>query len=238
MNKLGLSISKVRAIFVSHEHIDHITGIPALSKKYQLPVYITSATLKNSGIPIQEHLVNSLQPGAAIKIGDIEVHGFAKSHDAVDPHSFVITQQSLSIGVFTDLGHACNTVTKYFSQCNAVFLEANYCENMLANGSYPYHLKKRISSDKGHLSNLQALELFINYRSQHLTHLLLSHLSRNNNSQQVVKDLFAPHAGNTEVIIASRYHETPVYCVTSTSGLRFKPVNPVKQLSPQLSLFE
>lgn len=213
MKKLGLSISMVKAIFISHEHIDHITGLPGLSKKYQLPVYITPATLANSNIPLQSHLVHNFEAGIPVTIGKLSVKAFTKSHDAADPHSFMISYNHLQVGVFTDIGHSCNEVKKHFAECHAVFLEANYCEEMLEKGNYPVYLKRRISGDDGHLSNNQALDLFINYRGAHLSHLLLSHLSKNNNSPELVNELFTKQAGNTRIIVASRYHETPVFCI-------------------------
>ena len=108
---------------------------------------------------------------------------------------------------------------------------------MLANGNYPYHLKKRISGDNGHLSNTQALKLFTQHRAKHLTHLILSHLSKNNNSPALVEELFNREANGTTIIVASRYHETPVYCIKDTADL---PVAAKKQVSAghtQLSLF-
>jgi len=84
---------------------------------------------------------------------------------------------------------------------------------MLMNGSYPYILKKRISSDNGHLSNAEALELFTKHRGKCLSHLILSHLSKNNNKPELVDQLFRQQAGATNIIVASRYEETPVFCI-------------------------
>ncbi len=211
MKRQGIDIKKVKAIFVSHEHSDHISGIPVLSKKYQLPVYITHHTLKGSGLPVQSHLIHSFEAKKPVTVGKLSVTAFKKSHDASDPHSFIVRSQHINVGIFTDIGFTCAEVIRYFKQCHAAFLESNYCEDMLMNGDYPYHLKKRISSDKGHLSNAQALDLFIKYRGDHLSHLVLSHLSKNNNSPHLVDKLFSQHAGTTKIIVASRYEETPVY---------------------------
>jgi hypothetical protein len=84
---------------------------------------------------------------------------------------------------------------------------------MLANGSYPYHLQKRISGDEGHLSNTQALDLFTNYKSTGLRLLILSHLSKNNNKPELVESLFNQQAGDTQIVVASRYAATPVFCI-------------------------
>jgi phosphoribosyl 1,2-cyclic phosphodiesterase len=106
---------------------------------------------------------------------------------------------------------ASEHVVKNFQQCHAVFLESNYDEVLLETGSYPIQLKNRIRDGKGHLSNRQALDLFLQHRPPFMTHLLLSHLSAENNTQKIVKDLFQEQAGNTKIIIASRSKETRLY---------------------------
>jgi phosphoribosyl 1,2-cyclic phosphodiesterase len=213
MKKLGLSMTAVKAIFVSHEHSDHITGIPALSKKYQLPVYITTNTFSGCDIPIEDHLIISFKAEKTVSIGNLRVIPFKKSHDANDPHSFIVSDKKINVGVFTDIGFACKRVIHYFQQCHAAFLESNYCADMLANGNYPYYLKQRISSDTGHLSNAQALELFMNYGGRQLSHLILSHLSKHNNSPSLVERLFTEQAETTTIVVASRHQETALYCI-------------------------
>jgi phosphoribosyl 1,2-cyclic phosphodiesterase len=234
MKRLGLDMGLVKAIFVSHEHSDHITGIPGLCKKFKLPVYITDSTLQAASIPVEKHLVQNFFPQRPVTIGDLMITAFSKCHDACDPHSFVVSDNSVKVGVFTDIGNACTDVIHHFNQCHSVFLEANYCEDMLANGSYPYYLKKRISGGNGHLSNRQALELFTRYRAKHLTHLILSHLSKNNNSPELVERLFNREANGATIVVASRYHETPVYCIADKPGCVKERVSP---RHIQLSLF-
>jgi len=224
MKEQGLTMEKVKALFISHEHADHITGMAGIAKKYQLPVYITEGTLRHSGIPVDASLVRSFKHGKSISIGALSVLPFRKSHDAADPHSFMVSGAAVHIGIITDIGYACKRVTKCFSQCHAVFLESNYCEDMLEKGNYPYHLKKRIRSDEGHLSNAQALELFQHYRSPDLQLLILSHLSKNNNKPELVKKLFAPHAGDVKVLIASRYKASPVFDVACSKVISRKGV--------------
>jgi len=218
MKQLGLSMETVKAIFISHEHSDHITGVPGISKKYQLPVYITEETFSNCKIPIEYHLVSSFKHNKPVTVGNLEITPFRKSHDANDPHSFIVSGHGVNIGIITDIGYACKQVLKYFGKCHAAFLESNYCDDMLANGSYPYYLKQRISSDEGHLSNAQALDLFLNYKSKDLQLLILSHLSKNNNTMKLVEDLFTQHAGATKIVVASRYRASDLYKVSNQNG--------------------
>lgn len=211
MERLGLSLRTVKAIFVSHEHSDHIGGIARLAKKYQLPVYITPGTLQKSRLPTTSFPLRPLQSHEPVWIGELCVTAFPKLHDAADPHSFLITGQDTCVGVFTDIGLPCEHVIHHFKQCHAVFLEANYDEDLLENGSYPYVLKHRIRGGRGHLSNQQALDLFRTHKPDFMSHVLLSHLSQSNNSPQVLVNLFMPHQGSTHISIASRFKETPVY---------------------------
>lgn len=215
MARLELSMTKVKAIFISHEHSDHIKGLEVLSKKYALPVYITNGTLNNSRLDLNRSLVRSFKAYDPIIIGSLIVKAFPKFHDASDPFSFVVEGNDVKVGVMTDIGSVCNHVIQNFRQCQAVFLEANYDETLLNNGHYPYYLKQRIKSDKGHLSNHQALELFVNHKPEFMTHLILSHLSKDNNCPILVKELFAKHARSVEVIIASRLQETEVFQITA-----------------------
>jgi phosphoribosyl 1,2-cyclic phosphodiesterase len=236
MHRLGLSMQKVRAIFVSHEHSDHINGITVLSKKYNLPVYITPGTLNNCSLVLDAQRTFSFIAYQAIQIGELLISAFPKFHDAAHPHSFIIECGGVKVGVLTDIGAACENVIKHFSQCHAAFLEANYDEELLEKGRYPYHLKRRIRSGHGHLSNSQALEVFINHRSAHLSHLLLSHLSRDNNRPELVQELFSQHANGTEIIVASRYEESAVYHIDGLPVSQQQPVS-IHEGQMQFSLF-
>jgi phosphoribosyl 1,2-cyclic phosphodiesterase len=231
MRRIGLSIEKVKAIFISHEHGDHIRGLDVLSRRYNLPVYITPATLQHSRLLLERTLVRVFKAYEPVCIGNITVHPFPKFHDAIDPHSFIVSCGGTNIGVFTDIGSPCEHVIGHFKQCHAVFLETNYDDVMLEQGRYPYHLKKRISGNEGHLSNKQALDLFLQYRPGFMSHVFLSHLSKDNNSPHLVMDLFYEHAGATTVVHASRYEETGIYRITGSKEINTAAVTKMGQMS-------
>lgn len=230
MKRLNLSMQKIKAVFISHEHTDHIRGLHSLVKKYSLPVYITTPTLKFSRLYFQTDVTRNFAPHDTIAVGELKITAFPKLHDASDPYSFTISCNDIKVGVFTDIGLPCENVIKHFQQCNAAFLEANYDDEMLDKGNYPFHLKRRIKGGKGHLSNKQALELFKRHRPSFMTHLILSHLSQNNNCPKLVEELFSQHAEGVNMIVASRYEETPVYTITSTgkSFIHYQPVQPAQ----------
>ncbi len=212
---LGLPINRVKAIFVSHEHTDHTRGVSTTANKYSLPVYISNETARH-GPRLISHLAKTFQAHDPIIIGDLQVTAFNKCHDASDPHSFTISSNGITVGVFTDHGIVCDDTIHYFKKCHAAFLESNYDEMMLENGPYSEILKNRIRGGQGHLSNTQALELFTKHRPDFMTHLLLSHLSSRNNSPEIASRLFSPHAGLTRIIMASRTQATEVFEISAS----------------------
>ena len=238
MKLLGLSMHTVKAIFISHEHTDHIKGVESIAEKYSLPVFVTAATAQRGRLHFKKKLINYFVAGEPVNIGNLAVTAFSKLHDAIDPHSFIITGSDVTVGVFTDIGAACENVIKHFSQCHAAFLETNYDEEMLDKGSYPIFLKNRIRGGEGHLSNRQALEIFITHRPPFMTHLLLAHLSRDNNDPQMVHQLFCSHAEGVEIIVASRYVQTSLHLIGPTAQSIIEKSIPIQLIKTgQLSLF-
>jgi len=150
---------RLRAVFLSHEHSDHSRGIQVLSKRHHLTVWMSKHTyyaLPHSYRPVYVEL---FEPGETVEIGSFRIHTLLKNHDAAEPCSFRIESGGKSVGVFTDIGQPCKKVREAVNRCHAVFIETNYDDKMLWEGSYPWPLKKRVASDVGHLSNVQALEL-------------------------------------------------------------------------------
>jgi phosphoribosyl 1,2-cyclic phosphodiesterase len=214
MERMGLKMERIRGIFISHEHSDHILGLSAIVQQYKIPVFINPGTLREVRGKRLRAFVQLTENHQPVTIGSLRITPFPKKHDARDPQSFIVSSLQTTVGIFTDIGEPCEQLVHYFSQCHAAFLEANYDEDMLLNGKYPWFLKNRIRNGNGHLSNHQALELFRTHRSAFLSHLLLSHLSKENNSPELVQSLFDAHGKNTQITIASRYRESGVYTVS------------------------
>lgn len=241
LKRLDIPVSRIKAVFITHEHNDHIHGVPAFTKKHKLPVFTTEGTILygNLGNEIERERINVFRPYQSVKIGKISVTAFPITHDANDPHNFIVASDSVTVGIFTDIGFPCYHVTQHFAQCHAAFLESNYDEHMLEFGSYPFQLKNRIRGGKGHLSNRQALKLFLDHRPAFMTHLFLSHLSQNNNSPDIVEEVFSGIAHSTHIAVMSRDRESSLYLIENNLGLRSKAVRPpIHFLEVQLSLFQ
>lgn len=213
MANLGLSMSKVRGVFISHEHTDHVRGIDVLSRKYSVPVFMTQKTYMKYGKIIKDSLLNFFLPGTEVKFGKIHVKPFLKSHDAAEPCSFSVSSEGSSVAVMTDIGLKCSNVIYHMQNADAVFLESNYDDDMLQTGYYPAFLKARISSDVGHLSNTQAALIALEHASSRLKHVFLSHLSENNNTPELALYTFNSVISqrndlNPELILTSRHKES------------------------------
>src|SRR4051812_48823373 len=141
IKRLGLCMQKVKAVFVSHEHTDHIKGLPGLAKKFKFPVYITPATLFHSKCILDKSAIKTFVANEPVSIGGLSIVAFPKFHDASDPFSFTVTCAGIKVGIFTDIGMPCKNLIHHFKDCHAAFLETNYDEHMLNTGNYPYHLK-------------------------------------------------------------------------------------------------
>lgn len=190
LHMAGLSIKDIDAIFVTHEHIDHIKGLGVLSRKDGIPVYSTPGTI--SGIAdnttlgsIPEGILNEIEADEDIVCGDICIHPFRISHDANEPVAYTMTMSTADgfkkASVVTDLGYFDDYVVDNLRESDIMLVEANHDINMLQVGPYPFYLKKRILGQKGHLSNESSGKLINSLLHDNLKKIYLGHLSKENN---------------------------------------------------------
>ncbi|MFY9154077.1 MAG: MBL fold metallo-hydrolase [Prolixibacteraceae bacterium] len=207
----GLDATKIRGIFISHEHSDHISGARVLSKRLGIPVWFSQGTFDSLRLTDHPEKVQIFVPGKALRLGSFTIHPFLKNHDAAEPCSFRVEHDDWHIGVFTDIGEACDRVIQHLRKCHALFLETNYDEKMLWDGSYPYILKRRVASSVGHLSNDQAFELIRDHAGPELVHVFLSHLSGENNRPELAAEKFKPLSDRFNVSLTSRNSFSELY---------------------------
>ena len=213
-----LDFRKVKAVFISHEHGDHVRGVRVLTKKLGIPAFFTKNTFHSVWHANQPSSYSPFTPGVSFKFRSFTIHPFLKNHDAKEPCSFRIEHDGVSVGVFTDIGAPCENVTTHLSQCHALFLESNYDEEMLWNGKYPNYLKNRVASDVGHLSNNQSYDLLFQNAGKQLSHVLLSHLSAENNTPEIALEAFQLLKNNYIVEATSRETASTVYSIKKEVG--------------------
>lgn len=209
--KKNLDARKIKAVFISHEHSDHMRGVRGISQKLQIPIYLTTKTYFGAYKNLRPGSPRFFSPGDIFEIGGFKIYTFLKNHDAAEPCSFRIEYNEKNIGVLTDIGEACENVLETVKKCNALFLESNYDEKMLWEGRYPWFLKKRVASEVGHLSNDQAFELLEKHTDGNLQCVFLSHISKENNTHQKALERMDSLKDKFELKIASRFEPSEVF---------------------------
>ena len=179
-------LSGIEALFITHEHIDHIRAIGTISRKYQIPVYGTLGTLQEVMLnrtlgDFSTELLQPILPDAVTTVGDLQVTPFSIDHDAADPVGYCIEAEGKRVAVATDLGHYDDYIVSHLEDLDAMVVEANHDVRMLSTGPYPMTLKRRILSDHGHLSNESSGHLIDRILNSRVKHVFLGHLSKENN---------------------------------------------------------
>ena len=179
LRSLGVDPATLSGILITHEHSDHITGVPVFSRRFKLPVYVNEATSEFLG-PVDR--LEQICTGEQFEIGSLTIAPFRIVHDAVDPVGFVVRSEGLRFVQATDLGKVTPLVKDALSFAHAMVLESNHDEDMLRECNYPWVLKQRIASTHGHLSNSAAATALSDAMHGELMHVVLAHLSENSNT--------------------------------------------------------
>ena len=211
---LDVNPADLSAILISHEHSDHVKGLSVLSRKHNIPVWLTRGTyqkLKDKKLPAVEFI----HPHGSFCIGDAKITPFPIPHDAAEPCQYIIGDGRRRVAIATDMGFVTEYVYDQLTGIDALLLEANYDEEMLSNGSYPWALRKRIDGNYGHLSNDQSASLAAALEHGGLQKLCLGHLSENNNTPDTALDSVANRLrrADDDVHVLQRYNSSPWYAV-------------------------
>jgi phosphoribosyl 1,2-cyclic phosphodiesterase len=189
LKNMGISMQTIMGVLITHNHIDHIKGLEVLTRKNSLPAFTTNKIWKSILSPkksISTDCIREIPLMQKFHLAGFDIEAFPVCHDAPETIGFHICAGDKKITIATDLGHICQTAAPYIKAANLLVIESNYDEQMLVNGEYPYFLKARIKSDYGHLGNHQASAFLADNISDNLMHICLAHLSKNNNTPEMV----------------------------------------------------
>ena len=217
LTSIGESLEALDGILVTHEHTDHVSGLPVLArnKKIRAAIYMTRLTAPAIDWGEGQPRLEPFQAGATLRIGDIDIQSFGIPHDAIDPVGYAFETQGVRIGVVTDLGYIPESIKFHLRRTDLLLLEANHDLDMLKVGPYPWSVKQRVMSRVGHLSN-HVMADFLTHDLDSCTHnLVLGHLSEQNNHPAIV-NMFAMQALerrglSTRLNIATQHTPTEVF---------------------------
>jgi phosphoribosyl 1,2-cyclic phosphodiesterase len=198
LGRIGVAPDTLDAILVTHEHADHVGGVPAFAARHGIPVWLTFGTLSNVADRFAkvEH-VYGFDSHDVFVVGDLEVLPFPVPHDAREPVQFVVTDGAVRLGVLTDLGVSTPCVETSLSGCDALVLECNHDLGLLEASDYPRALKQRIAGRLGHMHNECAAALLAAIDTRRLKHIVAAHLSKQNNTPDLARAALATALGCT-----------------------------------------
>lgn len=207
LNKAGTSLKQIDGIFITHEHTDHVKGLAVITKKQMIPIHISRLSVSHVDCDKTNVMVH--EPVFQYNFRDVEVHSFVTPHDSHGSVGYIVKSDGYSVGVATDMGYVPDGVLNELAECDSVVLESNHDQIMLENGSYPYMLKKRILSDKGHLSNKACADCAALIARNGVKHIMLAHLSDENNRPNIAMittatELARKNLSKTVIKVANR----------------------------------
>lgn len=191
----GVGLDDIDAIFVTHEHSDHIGCAHSLARRRRIPVWMSRGTYAAIGEPDFDGLLKLASDGVAIDLGELQLHPFAVPHDAREPLQLRCSDGDRVLGIVTDLGHGSEAVVRALARCHALLLESNHCPDLLAASAYPHFLKLRVGGRYGHLSNGASAELARALVHPALHTVVAAHLSAKNNRAELARAALAPALG-------------------------------------------
>lgn len=208
LGEAGVPAASLDAIFITHEHSDHVGCVRSLALKHRTPVWMSAGTFMAIGEPDFDGLLRIAADGAAIDLGALQVTPFAVPHDAREPLQLHCSDGDARLGVLTDLGHVTDHVLRHLAGCGSLVLECNHDERMLADGPYPWFLKRRVGGDFGHLANRAAAEAALALAPQGLRQVVAAHLSERNNRPDLARAALAGALGwqDEEIHVATAAH--------------------------------
>lgn len=213
---IGESLENLRAVFVTHEHGDHVLGLGTLARKTGVPVYMTPRTLDN--LPKNVGLLPNVKlfdAGERLSVDGFELDSFSVWHDAADPVSYAVRWGGAQLGLATDLGKVSNVVRQRLTGSHALILESNYCPNMLRTSSYPAAIRQRIKSTHGHLSNADMNSLLADLLHDRLQWVIAVHISQENNTADLARSMAERVLGKhpARLVLAEQDAPTPLFSI-------------------------
>jgi phosphoribosyl 1,2-cyclic phosphodiesterase len=181
LRECGIEPDRVSAIVVSHEHGDHCRGVGPFAKDLDIPVFMTDATFTSSGIALDSRKHQRIESGRCFDVFGFSFTCFSVPHDSADPLGFVIERNGIKIAIALDLGYLSQLVLERLRGCDGIILESNHDVQMLKVGPYPWSLKQRVMSRRGHLSNDSVAQFIQNDYDGNAAYFVLAHLSKKNN---------------------------------------------------------